>query len=173
MKNIILHFILIFLTLSTSFAQDPVANASKSLQTLLDKPAPTFEIVNLEGEKYTLESLQGQVVVLNFWFTACGPCIKEIPILNEIVEKYKQEEIHFLAPAYQNSRELLLQWTQRRTFKYILVPSAENIAKLYGIRIYPTHVIIDREGIVRFVKVGYHPNIKSILEKEIQKLLIE
>lgn len=162
----------VMLSFFSAYAQNSVQEHQQKLNVLLGKTVPDFRKKSLKGSQYELRALRGQVVVLNFWFAACGPCVKEIPILNEIAEKYHSENITFLALSL-DTKEFLSQWTKRRIFKYHLIPSSRDIAQLYGVRFYPTHIIIDTEGIVRFIKVGYHLDIKEILEREIDKLLEE
>ena len=58
---------------------------------------PDFSAVDMNGKTYSLSSLKGKIVVINFWFVECKPCLIEMPDLNEIVEKYKSEEVVFLA----------------------------------------------------------------------------
>src|SRR4051812_43635177 len=64
-----------------------------------EKPmAPAFSLTSLEGERFDLAALRGKVVVLNFWFTGCAPCVAEFGKLNGLVNKFKNKEVVFIAP---------------------------------------------------------------------------
>jgi peroxiredoxin len=112
--------------------------------------APAFNLTSLDGKIFELASLRGKVVVLNFWFTGCVPCIAEMPKLNELVEKFKDDEVVFIAPTW-DSKIVLQSFLKSHTFKYNIVPSAMNlIVKTYsngtGEVAMPTSIIIDKEG---------------------------
>lgn len=80
---------------------------------LLDQPAPLFEIKDLTGKTVHLEALKGKVVVLNFWFVECKPCVSEIPELNELVFDFQKEDIVFMALALKKKK------SSRRRFVYL------------------------------------------------------
>jgi len=67
----------------------------QSQQDQVGSDAPDFSAVDMNGNSYSLGILKGKVVVINFWFVECKPCVIEMPELNEIVEKYKSEEVVF------------------------------------------------------------------------------
>src|ERR687893_223477 len=68
--------------------------------------APAFSLTSMDGKKFELASLRGKVVVINFWFTGCPPCIEEMPKLNELVEKFKDKDVVFIAPTWDNEATL-------------------------------------------------------------------
>jgi len=76
------------------------------LNSLLNKPAPAFNLRDLDGKDWTLNSLRGKIVVLNFWFTTCLPCIKEMPELNALVAAYSDMPVIFLALTFNNREQV-------------------------------------------------------------------
>ena len=72
---------------------------------------------DLEGTTFTLDELKGKVVVINFWFVACKPCVEEIPELNELVEKYEEKDVVFLGFALDNEKRLN-SFLEKTPFKY-------------------------------------------------------
>ncbi len=113
-------------------------------------PAPAFNLTSLDGKKFELASLRGKIVVLNFWFTGCPPCLTEIPKLNELVEKFKHEDVVFIAPTLDEAR-VLTTFLKEHPFKYhIVANSADLILGTYGDGTgnlaMPTHIVIDRQG---------------------------
>lgn len=116
-----------------------------------NKPtAPAFSVTSLEGEKFDLAALRGKVVVLNFWFTGCAPCIAEFNKLNGLVDKFKKKGVVFLAPTLDNAATLK-PFLKEHRFKYDVVPGAGGlIVSTYsdgsGNVVFPTHIVIDKEG---------------------------
>jgi peroxiredoxin len=116
-----------------------------------EKPvAPAFSLTSLQGEKFDLAALRGRVVVLNFWFTGCAPCIAEFSKLNSLVNKYKHKGVVFIAPTLDNVATLR-PFLKEHRFKYHIVPNAGSlIVGTYsdnsGNVSFPTHIVIDREG---------------------------
>ena len=109
-------------------------------------PAPAFDVEDLEGNRYTLAGLKGKVVVLRFWFKACGACRSERGALDRVVTRYQgNEDVVFLAPALDKAPSLKA-YLRQSPMRYAVVPDAEELAEAFGVIGYPTHVIIDRQG---------------------------
>ena len=112
--------------------------------------APAFSLTSLEGEKFDLSALRGKVVVLNFWFTGCTPCVAEFSKLNGLVNKFKSKGVVFIAPTLDNETTLK-PFLKEHRFKYHIVPNAGGlIVSTYsdgsGNVSFPTHIVIDGEG---------------------------
>lgn len=102
---------------------------------------PQFIFEDINGNKFDSEELRGKVIVLNFWSTTCGPCIKEMPHLNKLVDKMKNKDIVFIAPAFHSSKNELNNFLSEHPFAYNIVTlNADD----YNIWALPTHIIIDR-----------------------------
>lgn len=109
-------------------------------------PAPDFSMTTMKGDSFKTEQLRGKVVVLNFWYTGCGPCLAEMPDLNRIVEAFKSsEDVLFFAVAHDRRDDLAI-FLKKHQFSYRVVPDAKAIHDLFDVRAHPTHVIIDRKG---------------------------
>jgi peroxiredoxin len=112
--------------------------------------APAFTLTSVEGEKLDLSVLRVKVVVLNFWFTGCEPCVAEFSKLNGLVNKFKSKGVVFIAPTLDNEATLK-PFLKGHRFKYHVVPNAGGlIVSTYsdgsGNVVFPTHIVIDREG---------------------------
>lgn len=114
---------------------------------MFNKPAPVFALTDLHGKRWSLEELRGKVVVLNFWFTSCAPCIQEMPGLNALVQDYKGKDVVFLALTY-NTREQVTSFLRKRSFDYTLLPDSKDVDKKYNVSSWPTSIVIDKKGIV-------------------------
>ncbi|GAB5522619.1 MAG: hypothetical protein Roseis2KO_04910 [Roseivirga sp.] len=133
---------------------------------------PEFSVEDLEGKTVNLADMEGKVVVLNFWYVSCKPCVKEMPELNAIVEKYKNEDVVFLAFATDKA-PAVEQFLTSRTFNYRIIPRARHISKKFGVYAYPSHYVIDKKGIVRFYQKSYRPGTGNRIDHEISELLIK
>lgn len=112
---------------------------------------PNFEFVDLNGNYYNNENTRGKTILLKTWFINCAACVTEFPELNDFVDKYKErEDIIFLSLATNNKSDLNT-FLQRKNFKYGVVPKQEKFIEKLNLKIYPTHIIIDKKGIIKKV----------------------
>lgn len=137
---------------------------------LVGTQAVDFDVTDIKGKKYKLSELKGKVVALNFWFVECKPCIMEMPELNELVEEFKGKEVVFLAIAINNQKQLK-KFLKKTDFKYKVISSGQSVSDSYGVKGFPTNVIIDQNGLIQYASTGIGPNNKVNLLKEINKLL--
>ena len=133
------------------------------------EPAPKIEGTTLDGTELTSELLKGQLVVVNFWFTTCGPCIGEIPKLNELVNKFSGK-VKFLAFA-TDPAERVRQFLQDHEFRYEIVPSSRRLAEAFGVKGFPRHFIIDRDGYIVWEARGADPKNVEMLGAMLERLL--
>ncbi|WP_339874342.1 TlpA disulfide reductase family protein [Olleya marilimosa] len=150
--------------INTTIAKNPEANFNKG------EKAYDFIATDLEGNTFKLSDLKGQVVILNFWFTNCGPCIQEMPELNNLADNFKNKKVKFLAVTF-NKKEIVEQFLKTKDFNFTLIPNANNIISLYGVSTYPTTIVINKKGEIVTKEVGYRTNIKSVLTKAINAAL--
>lgn len=130
--------------------------------------AKHFVTSDLSGEKVELNNLKGKIVVLNFWFIKCYPCVEEIPELNKIVSKYSNEDVEFIAITFDKQDELK-NFLNTHKFNYRIV-SDGSVIKKYQVNTFPMHIVIDRKGEIIFKKTGAYLNeldtkIESLLKK--------
>ena len=137
---------------------------------LVGKKAAAFSGTDMLGVSHSLESLKGKVIVINCWFVECKPCVMEMPELNTLVEKYKNKEVVFLGLAV-NEKKKIEQFLQSKKFHYTIIPDAQDAISAYGVKSFPTHIIIDKASTVVFSTSGLGPTTIADLEKTIQSLL--
>ena len=141
---------------------------------LKGKPFPDFTLTDLSGTTHSSESIKGKVVVINLWFTACAPCIHEMPELNKIVGAYKEnEDVLFLAFAL-DPKSRVDKFLKKHKFDYNIIPdSQEYVTKKLNPPGYPTHIVLDKNSNVIFLFSGYTPQageaIKSYIDLELKK----
>lgn len=115
----------------------------------------SFNATDIEGKDLKLSDLTGKVVVLNFWFIGCPPCIREIPELNKLTEKYAgNPNVVFIAVAL-NKKKVIEKFIKTKPFYYRIIDGGQAIADEYSIDLYPTNIVLDKEGRVIFHTSGY------------------
>ncbi|WP_140938065.1 TlpA family protein disulfide reductase [Sphingobacterium lumbrici] len=147
---------------------------NKEVNLLVGKPAPDFTVKTLDGKEVSIKSLKGKVVVLNFWFTQCTPCIKEIPELNAIADKYKgSNDIVFLAPDIRDetTKEDVEKFVKRVPFSYQVALGGREASLLYDAKVAPANFVIDKEGIIRMGWVAVNPFSIKEMDELLPKLL--
>ena len=132
---------------------------------------PNVTVTRLDSSAIELTALRGKPVVINWWQTFCPPCITEIPELNELVEKYADRDVEFLAIA-DNEMAELTPFLEKHPFTYDIALADEEVVHVFG-QGYPRHVIIDGDGKVVYDNLGYNPDITDRLDRVIGSLLSE
>lgn len=130
----------------------------------------SFSARTIAGKKVDLGRLKGKVVVLNFWFVNCPPCRQEIPELNQITREFANKEVVFLGIALDDQSQLE-EFIKSIPFDYQLIASGSSITSQYGIRAYPTHAVLGKDGKVVFQTKGLGPTTLFWLKESIEKAL--
>ena len=166
MKKRIPLILLLTLGLSVTFG----ASAQKSWSMasrppLIGSPAPTFDLINLEGAKTSLEQFRGKVVLLNFWATWCQPCTKEMPAMQTAHDSLGKQGLVVIAINELEKEHDVRSHIQehRHTFEVLMDPE-NRVANMYGVVGLPVTVFIDKTGHVRKVVKGGLLTEQPILE---------
>lgn len=171
-KNIHTEFILFKLTdeqLKQRMEKMPKPKESLSFTT--GKKITLFNSPDIYGNKLKLKKETGKIIVLNFWFIDCAPCRMEIPDLNELANSYKgRDSVLFIAVAL-DKRWDIKDFLKQTPFNYTIVDDGKYLAEGYGIKSFPTHVVVDTEGKVYFHTSGLSPNTVFWIKKSIDELL--
>ena len=132
--------------------------------------AKDFIVTDLKGNNIKLSELRGKVVVLNFWFIKCKPCVIEMPHLNKLKKLYKNKNVTFLAITF-DKKEMVEQFLDDHVFNYIIGANANDAISIYGVNSFPTNMVINQKGEIVLKEIGYRTNIKDVLKASIDKLL--
>lgn len=146
-------------------------SVTENKKEMLSKPAKPFTIKDMKGKAYSLEDLKGKIVVINFWFVECKPCVMEMPELNKLVEKYKNKNVVFLAVS-NSDKSKIKKFLKNHGFKYNIVPkdNENNMIGNYKINAYPTHIIIDKQSNISYYATGLQTNTVEVLDNAIETL---
>lgn len=140
------------------------------IRSHLNQPVKKISLTDLDDKTWKSEELKNKVVVMNFWFTTCKPCILEMPHLNKLVEENKTKPVVFLAPAPEEESQIR-RFLKKYAFDYHVIPSSLDFITEMNVENFPTHIVIDQQGIIRKVFIGYADDIKEKLQAEIDKLI--
>jgi peroxiredoxin len=151
-------------------AEELEAREAMDMKGLIGQPARPFSVADVNGRAWSLDALTGRVVVANFWFVGCKPCVEEIPELNRLVESFAGKDIVFLGFT-SNDKSTIGTFLSRHPFKYNVIPDSEGVIDSYGVRGFPTHMIIGKDSRIAFAASGLGPSTVSDLRAEIARLL--
>jgi thiol-disulfide isomerase/thioredoxin len=172
MKNMKLAALLLLLP-AALMAQDTLA---------VGRPAPTFFLPALDGSKFFLSehlAPQGKkTVVLDFFTTWCGPCKKELPLLDALIKKYPKDSVLLVLIDVGEKKDTVLANFNPAYFYPVLLDQFNAIGEKYGVKSFPSLFIIDNNGILRYAGVGFDEktglaDAKKILDQLVLKKKIK
>ncbi|MBE6587163.1 MAG: TlpA family protein disulfide reductase [Ruminococcaceae bacterium] len=143
------------IVLESSLITDKSINDAKSLG--LGDVMYDFTLMDSTGKEVKLsEMMKGKdLVVLNFWFSTCSPCLSEFPVMNEVYEEYKENvDILAINPHPTDNAESVKAFHQQNGYSFKMAAAPNAWSALFGVSGYPTSVFVDRYGVICLVEVG-------------------
>jgi len=130
-----------------------------------------FKEKAIDGEKFDMKKMPGKVFVINFWFIGCPPCRSEIPKLNEIVDHYKDnKDVVFIAICLDEAYDIK-EFLKLHPYNYHILDDSRILAEKYGVHLYPTNVIVNKEGKVAYSSVSDQPSNPYWMKRTIDEAL--
>jgi len=138
------------------------------------QPAPDFSLKSSTGENLRLSEYRGDVVMINFWATWCGPCRQEMPLLDELYSRYQRVGFNLLGVNIDDDSRRAMQMIEELGVSFpVLFDARKEVSKLYDVDAMPVTVIVDRAGNVRYIHQGYKPGYEDKYLNQIRSLLRE
>jgi len=151
-----------------------IAATSLASSGLEGRPAPDFALKSSSGQNLRLSEHRGEVVMVNFWATWCGPCRQEMPLLDELYSRYQRVGFSLLGVNIDDNSSKAMNMVSELGVSFpVLFDSRKEVSKLYEVEAMPVTVLIDREGTVRYVHHGYKPGYEEKYLDQIRSLLRE
>jgi len=136
--------------------------------------APDFTLPSRSGDSISLEQLKGQVVMLNFWASWCGPCRQEMPLLDQMHKRYSSLGFTLLGVNVEEDSAAAEKWLAQTPVTFPVLYDKDNkVSQLYQVDSMPSTVFIDRKGNVRYLHRGYKPGDEGEYLNQIRALLKE
>ncbi len=158
---------LVTLVLAAALAA-PAAHAAAPV------PASDFTLPARDGGTLRLSDLKGQVVMINFWATWCGPCRQEMPLLQQLYGKYEPLGFTLLGVNVEPDSAPAQEWLRKVPVTFPVLFDRDNkVSAQFGVEAMPSTVLIDRQGNVRHVHRGYKPGDESTYADLVRGLVKE
>jgi len=136
--------------------------------------APDFALKSSTGENLRLSEFRGDVVMINFWATWCGPCRQEMPLLDELYARYERVGFSLLGVNIDDDSSRAMDMIEELGVNFpVLFDARKEVSKLYEVEAMPVTVIVDRTGTVRYIHHGYKPGYEDKYLDQIRSLLRE
>src|SRR5262249_23202285 len=140
---------------------------------------PEFQMNDLKGGALTNAELEGKVALLDFWATWCGPCRMAGPVLQRLHEKYAARGLMVLGVTVMEGgdpaavRDQVPAYAAEHQYTYTFTTGGDALAAACGVEGLPTMILVDRQGVVRRVQVGFNDRLEKELETALGPLLDE
>ncbi len=151
-----------------------LASLSLAASDLAGQPAPDFALKSASGENLRLSEYRGDVVMINFWATWCGPCRQEMPLLDELYVRYQRVGFNLLGVNIDDDTGRAMKMIDELGVTFpVLFDSRKEVSKLYDVAAMPVTLLVDREGRIRYVHHGYKAGYEDKYLDQIRSLLRE
>jgi thiol-disulfide isomerase/thioredoxin len=139
---------------------------------MIGQGAPEFDLMKIDGTPFKLKENRGKILIVDFWATWCGPCIRSIPSLIEISKEYKEAGVELVLVNCEEPETRVRPFLERlKSIPTVLLDTDGTVSKQYNVAAIPQTVLIDRDGGIVEVLVGASDENEEILRKKIEGLI--
>jgi len=153
-------------------SEAPAEDKGPEMKVKAGDAAPDFKLTDFAGKEWTLGSLKGQVVLLDFWALWCGPCKRAMPAIQKIHEDYKSKGVTVLGVnTWERDADGAKKFLETKGFTYPSLTKGDDLAGSYGMSGIPTLVVIGKDGKIAMIEVGLGPDGDTKLRSAIDAAL--
>lgn len=136
-------------------------------------PAPEWSLPSLAGDTVRLADLRGKVVLIDFFYKGCAPCVAAMPALQSLHEKYKDRGLVMVGidPYDDPAKDGMADFLAKRDISYTVLFANLELPASYHVSLYPTLFFVDREGRIAEVRRGFSKDMESLVEEQLLKML--
>ena len=135
---------------------------------LVGSACPAFSLPAMGGEIFSSDTLKGKVAIINFWEHWCPPCTKELPLIENLFQSVFEEEVQVITITSEAERAIQVV-DENGYFFPVLIDKEAKLAKQLKVLSIPRTFVLDPQGMIRAVYIGYHENLNDILTEDINK----
>jgi peroxiredoxin len=136
--------------------------------------APDFTLKSHSGKNVKLSELRGEVVLINFWASWCGPCRQEMPLLDELHNQYKALGFTVLGVNVEEDTFQARKLLKDMPVSFpVLFDDSSVVSKQYDVIAMPSTVLVDRNGNMRYLHKGYKPGLEEVYLEQVRELIRE
>jgi len=136
--------------------------------------APDFTLKSATGANLKLSEFRGEVVLLNFWASWCGPCRQEMPLLSELHEQYRDLGFTVLGVNVEEDTRKARKLLEDAPVSFpVLFDSESVVSREYDVIAMPSTILVDRNGRLRYLHKGYKPGLEAVYQQQVRDLLRE
>jgi peroxiredoxin len=140
----------------------------------VEGPAPDFALKSGSGANLRLSEFRGEVVMINFWASWCGPCRQEMPLLDELYSQYKPLGFTILGVNVEEDSSKAKEVLEDIPVSFpVLFDTDSTVSKLYNVVAMPSTVLVDRDGNMRYLHRGYKPGYEDAYQEQVRALIRE
>ena len=151
-----------------------VGLAAPAAAVTIQDSAPDFTLKSLEGSNLRLEEYRGQVVLINFWASWCGPCRQEMPLLDRLHQRYVDTGFAVLGVNVEGEEAPARELIDKIPVTFpVLIDEGQLVSELYKLEAMPSTVVVDRDGVVRYIHRGYKPGDEAKYVEVVKELIRE
>ncbi len=136
--------------------------------------APDFTLKSASGVNLKLSEFRGEVVLINFWASWCGPCRQEMPLLSELHEQYRDLGFTVLGVNVEEDSRQARKLLEDAPVSFpVVFDSDSTVSREYDVAAMPSTMLVDRNGTLRYLHKGYKPGLEAVYQQQVRDLLRE